>query len=146
MFKSCRARFCMGSQPPNKSPPFQKMLSKEEFLNEINKEISKENLIVVEGKKDLNSLVYIGFDKRNIFVLNNGHVFLENIEKINEIINKKKCKLNILTDLDKKGKLLYSQIKREIIDKKKIDESFRNILIKEKISHVEGLSSYVGLD
>jgi len=108
--------------------------------------ISKENLIIVEGKKDLNSLIYIGFSKKNIFILNNGEPFLENVEKINEIIEDKKCKMSILTDLDKKGKLLYSQIKKEIIDKKRIDESFRSLLLMQKISHVEGLSSYVGLD
>jgi len=122
------------------------MLSKEEFSEKINEEISKENLIIVEGKKDLNSLIYIGFNKRNIFILNNGEPFLENVEKINEIIEDKKCKMSILTDLDKKGKLLYSQIKKEIIDKKRIDESFRSLLLMQKISHVEGLSSYVGLD
>ena len=138
--------YVWGLNPPNMSPPFINMLSKEEFSEKINEEILKENLIIVEGKKDLNSLIYIGFNKRNIFILNNGEPFLENVEKINEIIEDKKCKMSILTDLDKKGKLLYSQIKKEIIDKKRIDESFRSLLLMQKISHVEGLSSYVGLD
>ena len=121
-------------------------LDKSEFLELIKKEILKENLIIVEGKKDLNSLVYIGFDKKNIFVLNNGKSFFENIETINEILTNKKIKVSILTDIDKKGKLLYDKIKKEITNKNKIDDNLRNQLINQKISHVEGLSSYLCLD
>ena len=121
-------------------------IEKSEFLEEIKKEISKHNLIIVEGKKDVNSLVYVGFNKKNIFMLNNGISFLENIESINDLTEKNNSKISILTDIDKKGKLLYDKIKRDLSQKHRIDNHLRELLIKEKISHVEGLSGYLSLD
>ncbi len=137
------------------------MHSKEEFLDFIEKEISKNNLIIVEGKKDFDSLIKIGFSKKNIFVLNNGKPFITNIEEIESLSDKRKCKtqekqdfsgprkfrkfsrVSILTDFDKKGKMLYAKIKENLLHKEKIDDSLRLQILKQKISHIEGLYSYL---
>lgn len=119
------------------------MHNKKDFLNFIENEISKGNLAVVEGKKDFDALIKIGFSNKDIFVLNNGKSFIRNIEEIDSLSDKKRCKIAILTDLDKKGKLLYGRIKESLLHKEKIDDSLRLELFKQKISHIEGLYSYL---
>ena len=53
-------------------------------------------------------------------------------------------KICILTDLDKKGKSLNQQLKPIFQELGiKIDSSFRGLLIKLKISHVEGIKNFV---
>ena len=110
-----------------------------ELLEEIEK--AKKYLIIVEGKKDLQSLKEIGFSK--IFVINKtGKSLGEKIEEIRAIIGKEK--VCILTDFDKKGKKLYLLLKSKLQEiGVKQDNTLRGFLLKEKISHIEGLSSYL---
>ena len=67
-------------------------------------------------------------------------------ERIEEIASNvlKKEKVCILTDLDKQGKKLYLLTKSILQELGvKIDSSFRGLLIKAKISHIEGLSNFL---
>lgn len=115
-------------------------MQKTEFLKGINK--AREYIVVVEGPKDRAALEEIGF--RKIIVLNeNGKSLKEKIEEIEKIANESKSKICILTDFDKKGKKLYLKLKAELsIRKVKLDNSLRATLLKEKISHIEGLASF----
>lgn len=110
---------------------------------ELNKEIekAKDFFIIVEGKKDKQALIELGF--KNIFVINEtGKSLYEKIEEIESLAGKKK--ICILTDFDKKGKKLYLLLKSELSQKKvKLDNTFRGRLLKSHISHIEGLSSYI---
>ncbi|MFH1307992.1 MAG: toprim domain-containing protein, partial [archaeon] len=110
---------------------------------ELEKELAKfkKYLIIVEGKRDRQALEEIGFS--NIFVINEtGKSLYEKIEQIENIAGK--TKVCILTDFDKKGKQLYIILKRELVKEGvKLDNKLRDILAGEKISHIEGLSSYI---
>lgn len=110
------------------------------LLKEIEK--AKDYIIVVEGKKDKASLEKLGF--QNIFMINETGKSL--YEKIEQLVNlcDKKDKVCILTDFDKKGKFLYLLLKSKLSEfGVKLDNTFRGILLKEKISHIEGLSKYL---
>jgi 5S rRNA maturation endonuclease (ribonuclease M5) len=112
-----------------------------QLLAEVQK--YKSYVIIVEGKKDLNSLKNLGFEK--VYAVHEPSVSLrERIEKISLLINKKD-KICILTDFDKKGKQLYLLIKSEIqtIGGIRLDSSLRGILLKARVSHIEGLSKFM---
>ena len=113
---------------------------KPELLHQIEK--SKNYLIVVEGKKDKQALQFLGFKK--IFVINEtGKSLYEKIEQIQEICTKKD-KVCILTDFDKKGKQLYLLLKSKFSEMGiKMDNTLRGILLRERISHIEGLTKYL---
>lgn len=105
-------------------------------------EKSKKMFIIVEGQKDLQALLKIGFKSKKVFVLNNGNSIKENIEKI--IKYAKRSKVCILTDFDPKGKKLYNVIKKELNRNGiKVDNQLRSQLLKEKISHIEGLATFL---
>ncbi len=99
-------------------------------------------LIVVEGKKDKRALEELNFNY--VFALNeDGKSLYEKIEKIEVLASGKN--VCILTDFDKKGKQLYLLLKKELSTKKvKIDNTLRSILLKNHVSHIEGLASFVG--
>lgn len=116
-------------------------------IDEIKKEIEnlkkKHNVLVVEGKKDRNALIKLGFRGNEVFPINRTgtslFVVIDNL--INSIGKNKVC---ILTDIDRKGKILYYQIKRRLDESGiKTDGRLRHLLIKEKISHIEGLDTYL---
>lgn len=113
------------------------------FTQETEKEFEKnKNLfIIVEGKKDKEALEELGF--KNIFVINEtGKSIYEKIEEIEEKAGKKE--ICILTDFDKRGKKLYLLLKSELSRRKvKLNNSFRIILLKLNISHIEGLSRFM---
>lgn len=116
-------------------------MQKIEFLKELNK--VREYIVIVEGIKDKMALNKLGF-KRIIVLNENGKSIKEKIEEIEKIANESKSKVCILTDFDKKGKKLYLQLKAELsVRNVKLDNHFRTILLKEKISHIEGLASFV---
>jgi 5S rRNA maturation endonuclease (ribonuclease M5) len=103
----------------------------------------KDYVIIVEGKKDVASLNYLGFNRVHAIHENSIpiRVRLESIAKQIE----KKDKVCILTDLDKKGKQLYLLIKSELQNLKGIhlDSSLRGLLIKARVSHIEGLHKFL---
>ena len=102
----------------------------------------KEYVILVEGKRDASTLKSFGFQK--VYTIHKTGVSLR--ERIEEIASNvlKKEKVCILTDLDKQGKKLYLLTKSILQELGvKIDSSFRGLLIKAKISHIEGLSNFL---
>jgi len=101
----------------------------------------KSYVILVEGKKDTRALKSAGFEK--VYAIHQTSVSLrERLEQISTLIEKKD-KVCILTDLDKKGKQLYMKIKPVLQELGiKIDSSFRGILIKAQLSHIEGISKF----
>ena len=104
----------------------------------------KEYVILVEGKKDISALKSAGFEK--VYAIHKTGVGLrERIEQIAEKIqDKKRTKVCILTDLDKKGKKLYMLIKPILQELGiKLDSSFRGLLIKARMSHMEGISNFM---
>jgi len=111
--------------------------------NKLLKEIerAKQHLIIVEGKKDCRALEKLGFD--NIFVIHEtGKSFPEKIEQIQEIAGRDK--VCILTDFDKKGKKLYLLLKSKFSELGiRMDNTLRGFLLKEKISHIEGLYKFL---
>ena len=91
--------------------------------------------IIVEGKKDKAALVALGC--RKVYTLEHLAVF-EVVEAIpvREVV--------ILTDLDREGKKLDSVLKKGC-DKLGIavDDSLRLLLMKAKVSHIEGLRTFL---
>lgn len=113
------------------------------ILEEIER-AKQDKLIIVEGMKDAQALEELGFEEENIFVLKNGKCIKENIEKIIRILKQNKKTCIILTDFDSEGKKLYEILKKELGNNGlKIDNSLRLAILKEKISHVEGLDSWI---
>ena len=98
----------------------------------------KDYIIIVEGKKDVQSLKFLGFEK--VYAIHiTGIPIRERAEQIATYITKKD-RVCILTDLDKKGKQLYIKLKPIFQELgAKLDSNLRNILIKTKTSHIEGL-------
>jgi len=113
-------------------------MKKISLLDEISKIISRNILVIVEGKKDKEALEKTGFN--NVCVLS-GKPLYKNIEEISK--SNKECV--ILTDFDKKGRHIYHALKKELVrNGVKINENLRIALMREKVSHVEGLASYLG--
>ena len=102
----------------------------------------KDYIILVEGKKDVHALKSLGFEK--VYEIHKTSVSLR--ERIEEICSniKRKEKVCILTDLDKKGKKLYMIIKPILQEHGvRLDSTLRGILIKSNLSHIEGLATFM---
>lgn len=99
-------------------------------------------IIIVEGKKDVNALKSLNFEK--VYAIHSIRVPLrERAEQIMIYVEKKE-KVCILTDLDKRGRELYKELKPIFQELgANLDSSFRGLLIKARISHIEGLSSFM---
>lgn len=92
----------------------------------------KNKVLIVEGIKDKKALSKIGV--KRIFILNKP------IFKIVEDVSKITKEVVILTDLDKKGKQLYSKLKKGFERHRvKVDDRFRRFLFKERIIYIEGI-------
>ena len=128
----------------------------ESFIDWIGAIVESEKAIIVEGPKDKKALENVGVNNK-IIVINIGKGLFEIVEKTAEIVekttgesekNKDKKEIIILTDFDKKGKELYGKLKKDLIKHGvKIDNKFREWLRRRtKISHIEGLDSYVDND
>jgi 5S rRNA maturation endonuclease (ribonuclease M5) len=105
----------------------------------------KDYVVLVEGKNDVSALKNAGFDK--VYEIHKTGVGLrERIEQIvAHIEDRKRQKVCILTDLDKKGKKLYMLIKPILIELGvKVDSTLRGLLLKAKLSHMEGFESFMG--
>jgi len=94
----------------------------------------KHHLVIVEGKKDREALQKLGFD--NIVLLNKP------LYEVAESVSEKDVVL--LTDLDKKGREIYSKLKKGL-DKRgvTVDDTLRNLLFKTELRQIEGLTSYL---
>ncbi len=110
-------------------------------------EKAKKKTIIVEGKKDKTALENLGF--AYVFKIEEtGKSLYKKIEEIEEKIKEKNTpnKICILTDFDKQGKKLYSLLKKEFNKKGiKMDNSFRDKLLKLNISHIEGLPKFLSV-
>lgn len=110
------------------------------LLEEIEKAKSNNSLIVVEGKKDKIALWELGL--KNIFVLNETGKSI--YEKIEEISDNKNSEIILLTDADKEGRKIYDLLKGKLAQMNvKMNNKMRDLMIKLKISHAEGLDSFI---
>lgn len=130
--------------------------TKEEIEEVIEKIRENEPVIIVEGKKDKAALET--FQLKNIIILNGKDIWnrieqtverkreSENKERNNKKSkNKPEKEFLILTDFDKKGKELYGKIAKNL-DKlgAKVNKEYREFFQKKtKLSHVEGIATYV---
>lgn len=91
-------------------------------------------LVIVEGKNDKKALTELGFKK--VITLNKA------LYQIIESINEKR--VVILTDLDKKGKELYSRLAKDLqMRGVVVDNNLRGLLFKTDLRQIEGLGSYL---
>lgn len=111
-----------------------------EMLREIERLKNNNSLVIVEGKKDRVALQNIGIS--NIFVINeNGKSIYEKIEQISQCKDKE---VILLTDIDKEGKKIYMLMKKHLSQMNvKMNNKIRELMIKLKISHIEGLDSFI---
>ncbi len=94
--------------------------------------------VIVEGKRDVAALKKIGFKKIIVLYKKPLYVIVEKIaEKYKEVM--------ILTDFDKEGKKLYGYLYKHLIKRGvRVDNSIRHFLLRNtKLSHIEGLDSYI---
>jgi len=103
----------------------------------------RDYVFIVEGKNDVAAMKDSGFHK--VYAIHKTSVSLrERAEEIVELIDRKKDKICILTDLDKKGKKLYLFLKPIFQELGvKLDSSFRGLLIKAQLSHIEGIKKFI---
>jgi 5S rRNA maturation endonuclease (ribonuclease M5) len=106
----------------------------EEIKIEIDKLKDSNKLIIVEGKKDIKALKNLGLTN----VIEISGALFETIEKVNE------NEVVLLMDMDTEGKKLYSKLKKQFLGRGvKIDNKLRHLLIRVKLSHIEGLDTYI---
>src|SRR3989338_5346380 len=110
----------------------------EEIHNLIEKIISSNTLVIVEGKKDKAALQKLGIN--NIIELNKKPLF-----QIVEDIANSNDECVILTDLDKKGKELYGKLNSDLQKRGlKVNNKFREFLFKHtKLRQIEGIDTYL---
>ena len=106
-----------------------------DFLGEIKR---RNLLVIVEGKKDRLALQTFGIN--NIVELSKKPLF-----EIVEYILSFNQECIILTDLDKKGRELYSKLSSDLQKHGiKIDNKFRYFLFRHtKLRQVEGVGNYL---
>ncbi len=102
----------------------------------------KDNIIIVEGKNDKKALISFGFTK--VYQIHKNQLSIrESIEEISNKINKAD-KISILTDIDKAGNEFNNQVVSILQELgHQIDHSFRKLLFKANISHIEGISNFL---
>ena len=105
------------------------------MLKELQRLVSEQPLIIVEGKNDKIALEKLGL--KNIITLKKP------LYQVAEEITVKK--IVILTDLDSAGKKIYSKLRRDLSQRGvTIDNRFRNFLFRyTKLRQIEGLANYV---
>ena len=112
-----------------------------EFIGLLNEEAENGSIIVVEGKRDVEALMRIGF-RGNVTMLNRfkgiAH-FVDNQEPIGK-------KVILLLDMDRTGKHLTSRLMSQLQHKgKNVSLFYKKTLAKitnGKIRHVEELGAY----
>ena len=112
------------------------------LIDEIENLKKYKQKVIVEGEHDKDALKDLGIE--NIFVLHKtGTSVFTRIEELMANLEKKESCV-ILTDLDKKGKTYYKLLKKELVQEGfKVNNRMREILSRFKVSHIEGLSSFV---
>jgi 5S rRNA maturation endonuclease (ribonuclease M5) len=121
-------------------------MDKKKIIEELEK-IRRQNITtIVEGEKDRRALQELGI--KRIFVLHKTGVSIYSMLEslINQINERPKSKrqIVILTDFDKKGKMLYEMIKKEVTRQRiKINNVLRARLLEQHVSHIEGLAAFL---
>jgi 5S rRNA maturation endonuclease (ribonuclease M5) len=93
--------------------------------------------VIVEGKKDARALRMLGITR--VVTLSRKPLFAI-IEEVADCADE----VVILTDLDKTGKQLYGTLAKGLASLGvQVDNRFREFLLRCKLSHVEGLATYV---
>lgn len=112
----------------------------QKFVNMLNEESDNGAVIVVEGKRDVNALVSIGFNG-NVVTLNNFkgvNGLVDNLEKVRKVI--------LMLDMDRKGKYLTHKILTLLRYKgRNVDMFYKKMLAeitKGKVRHVEEIVIY----
>ena len=122
----------------DKTQRLEKIRELREFVNQINNESTKDSLILVEGKRDLEALSYLGCSG-NIQIYHN----YKSIVDLADNFRVKYKKLILLLDLDDTGKIMTRKISH-LLNQKYIDNYYRNKIIKitqGKIRTIEELRS-----
>jgi len=112
----------------------------QKFVNMLNEESENGAIVVVEGKRDVDALVSIGFSG-NVVTLNNFkgvNGLVDNLEKVRKVI--------LMLDMDRKGKYLTHKILTLLRYKgKNVDMFYKKMLAeitKGKVRHVEEIVIY----
>jgi len=112
----------------------------QKFVNMLNEESENGAIVVVEGKRDVDALVSIGFNG-NVVTLNNFkgvNGLVDNLEKVRKVI--------LMLDMDRKGKYLTHKILTLLRYKgKNVDMFYKKMLAeitKGKVRHVEEIVIY----
>ena len=117
----------------------EKIRELKEFVDQINNESTKDSLILVEGKRDLEALSYLGCSG-NIQAYHN----YKSIVDLADNFRVKYKKLILLLDLDDTGRIMTRKISH-ILNQRYIDNYYRNKIIKitqGKIRTIEELRSF----
>lgn len=123
----------------DKTQRLEKIRELREFVNQINNESAKDSLILVEGKRDLEALSYLGCSG-NIQIYHN----YKSIVDLTDNFRDKYKKLILLLDLDDTGKYMTRKISH-ILNQRYIDNYYRHKIIKitqGKIRTIEELRSF----
>ena len=117
----------------------EKIRELKEFVDQINNESTKNSLILVEGKRDLEALSYLGCSG-NIQAYHN----YKNIVDLADNFRVKYKKLILLLDLDDTGRIMTRKISY-LLNQRYIDNYYRNkiiIITQGKIRTIEELRSF----
>jgi len=117
----------------------EKIRELKEFVDQINNESTKDSLILVEGKRDLEALSYLGCSG-NIQAYHN----YKSIVDLADNFRVKYKKLILLLDLDDTGRIMTRKISH-ILNQRYIDNYYRNKIIRitqGKIRTIEELRSF----
>jgi 5S rRNA maturation endonuclease (ribonuclease M5) len=123
----------------DKTQRLEKIRELREFVNQINNESTKDSVILVEGKRDLEALSYLGCSG-NIQIYHNYKSIVDWADNFRV----KYKKLILLLDLDDTGKIMTRKISH-LLNQRYIDNYYRNKIIKitqGKIRTIEELRSF----
>ncbi|HKU84581.1 MAG TPA: toprim domain-containing protein [Candidatus Nitrosocosmicus sp.] len=123
----------------DKTQRLEKIRELREFVNQINNESASDSLILVEGKRDLEALSYLGCSG-NIQAYHN----YKSIVDLADNFRVKYKKLILLLDLDDTGRIMTRKISY-LLNQRYIDNYYRNKIIKitqGKIRTIEELRSF----
>ena len=117
----------------------EKIRELKEFVDQINNESTEDSLILVEGKRDLEALSYLGCSG-NIQAYHN----YKSIVDLADNFRVKYKKLILLLDLDDTGRIMTRKISH-LLNQRYIDNYYRNKIIRitqGKIRTIEELRSF----
>ena len=113
-----------------------------EFIERLNEESENGSVIVVEGKRDVEALIRMGFNG-NLTILNHFKGITDFVDNHYQITKK----IILLLDMDRTGKYLTSRLLRQLQYKgNNVSLSYKKALAKisnGKIRHIEDLVMYI---